>query len=214
MIDKNLKYDSSYTSEPLFYKNHEKTIWQTYNETSDGSLRFHDDVDNYQVAYSIFYKIFYQHLKDFVKNKIIVDAGSGTGRNFPILSTFKPKKILSVEMYEDFIPEQKLFSTCVFPFLKNKKIATPIEFYNETMESFVDRKLNIDTIFFFESWHLMKFDYIFNSVNCDLVFCTHPLTHFNLNECLKKYSYKLEEPITINDKNNQKNYFFAVAKKT
>lgn len=208
-----IKHESLYIEDPLYYKHHESCLYQTYNETFDGSFRFHDPVDNDQSMYSYFYKIFFQHFKDFVKNKIVVDAGSGTGRHFPILSAFRPQKILSVEMYKDFIEVQKKFSSCTFPFLKNKKIETDIEIFNETMESFIDKNIEFHTIFFFESWHLMNFDYIFKKVNCDLIFCTHPYTPYDLNDCLSNNGYKLNKKINVPCK-NEKDYFFAIAKKS
>jgi hypothetical protein len=199
---------------PLYYKNNEIVLWQTYNETYDGSLRIHDDVYNHQAFYPIHYKVFSKHLVNFVKDKIIVDAGSGTGRHFPIFSTFNPTKIVSVEMYDEFIPVQKKFASCIFPFLKNKKIETPIDYYHETMEAFVDRNLQVDTIFFYEDWHVMNFNYIFNKVNCDMIFYTHSYTPCVLEEVLKEHNYTLIKKIETPKGNNTfKDYFYAIAKK-
>jgi len=203
------------SNHPLYYKKHEKTMQSnTYQSTANGEIRIDDNVNNY-VNLQIF-KLFANHeyMKKFITNKIVVDVGSGIGKNFPLLSFFKPKKIISVEKEFHFIEEQKLFSQCIFPFLPKKTIQQPIEIFNETIEFWITRGINFDTMIFFELWQHVKFDEILKDSNSDIIIFTRKGLSVDIFEHLENVNYNVVDIIESEKiKNNEKNYFFVFCKK-
>ena len=89
---------------------------------------------------------FSQDLNKFFLNRTVVDAGSGLGRFIPLISFFKPKKIISLEPIEHLIEKQKIFCTRKFLFLSNKPILSNIEYYNLKIEDFLNSEKNFDTL--------------------------------------------------------------------
>lgn len=171
-----------------------------------------DDVDNYQSdVKGLIKKLHKTNFCNYIKNKTIVDAGSGIGKFFPLLSFFKPKQILSVEIDNNLMEEQKKFTKCIFPFIPNGKICSNIFFYNEMMENFVKNNTNFDTIFFFQNWNYMNFVEICNNTNSDIVLFTKLSIKYNIHEFIQKTNYEIVDIIEIQE-NNPKEYFFLFLK--
>jgi hypothetical protein len=173
-----------------------------------------DCIDNFQNDVLPHIKILQDTpLKNFIKNKIIVDSGSGLGKFLPLLSFFKPQKIISVEFDNILLTEQKEFANCYFPFLPQKKLCNNIEFICDTMESFVKTRLNYDTVFFFQNWHYMNFDQILDYTNANLVFYTKNfiIEKFDLYTFLKNKQYHINQKIMLH---SESEYFFITASKT
>ena len=85
-----------------------------------------------------------------IKNKIVADIGSNTGRMIPVLSFFEPTKIVSIEPLQKFLNVQREFLKNKFSYLK-KKIITNIDFYEKSIDDIIDNNINFDTAFFMES---------------------------------------------------------------
>jgi hypothetical protein len=196
------------------FKNYQKKVIQNpYVRNMDQKYMDGDKIDNFQNDVLHLLKILYKSdLRDFITNKTIVDAGSGTGKYLTLLSAFMPKQILSVEPDINLLTEQITFNNCYFPFLPSKKICENIEFFNESMESFIVKNINFDTVFFFQNWHYMTFNNIISNTSADLVFYTKDsiVDTFDLYSFLNKNYYKIYKKITLDISNE---YFFLIAKK-
>ena len=133
--------------------------------------------------------------KDFLYNKIIVDAGSGLGRMIPLLSFFKPKKIISVEPDLTLLEKQKEFLKSKFYFLPNKKVNCEIEYINQNIEDFIDNKHNFDILCLFHVYAHLDIEKIFLNFNKNMLIMSNEknLKDRKLLDIIKKnnfiYSY-------------------------
>ena len=128
--------------------------------------------------------------KDFLYNKIVVDAGSGLGRIIPLLSFFKPKKIISVEPNLTLLEKQKEFLKSKFYFLPNKKINCEIEYYNQTIEEYMDNNCEFDVLCLFYADIYIDIRKVFLNFNKNAIIYNHikHLTKTNLLGIIKEYN--------------------------
>ena len=149
-------------------------------------------------------------ISSFIKNKTVVDAGSGIGRFLTFISFYRPLKIISVEQDSNFINEQKEFIKSKFLFLPNKKICKDIDFYNEIVETFVDKTINYDTICFFHVWNFLRFEEILKKTSADLLILTRFRSLGNLYQLLTDNNYIFN----MVDLKNADGDIFIIAKKS
>jgi len=133
--------------------------------------------------------------KDFFYNKIIVDAGSGLGRMVPLLSFFKPKKIISVEPDLILLEKQKKFLNSEFYFLPKKKINCEIEYINQNIEDFIDNKHNFDTLCLFYVIAYLDINKVFLNFNKNMLIMnsTRNLKDGKLLDIIKENNLNIHE---------------------
>jgi hypothetical protein len=187
-----------------------KVIYHLYKRTNSDIIEENDYVVNeqYDVINTI-KKLEKYDIASFIKNKTVVDGGSGIGRFLTFISFYKPLKIISVEQDIDLIKEQQEFIKSKFLFLPNKKICQNIDFYNEIIESFVDRPLNYDTICFVHMWHFLRFEEILKKISADLLIFTRFRSLNNLYELLNDNNYMVKTIDLCTDERD----IFIIAKK-
>lgn len=148
-----------------------------------------DTVDNHQNIPLINW--FHENnYKDFLYNKIVVDARSGLGRIIPLLSFFKPKKIISVEPNLTLLEKQKEFLKSKFYFLPNKKINCEIEYYNQTIEEYMNNNCDFDVLCLFYADQYIDIRKVFLNFDKDALIVNHKkhLTKRNLLGIIKEYN--------------------------
>jgi hypothetical protein len=133
--------------------------------------------------------------KDFFYNKIIVDAGSGLGRMVPLLSFFKPKKIISVEPDLILLEKQKKFLNSEFYFLPKKKINCEIEYINQNIEDFIDNKHNFDILCLFYVIAYLDINKVFLNFNKNMLIMnsTRNLKDGKLLDIIKENNLNIHE---------------------
>jgi 16S rRNA G527 N7-methylase RsmG len=133
--------------------------------------------------------------KDFFYDKIIVDAGSGLGRMIPLLSFFKPKKIISVEPDLTLLEKQKKFLNSEFYFLPKKKINCEIEYINQNIEDFIDNKHNFDILCLFYVIAYLDINKVFLNFNKNMLIMnsTRNLKDGKLLDIIKENNLNIHE---------------------
>jgi 2-polyprenyl-3-methyl-5-hydroxy-6-metoxy-1,4-benzoquinol methylase len=133
--------------------------------------------------------------KDFFYDKIIVDAGSGLGRMIPLLSFFKPKKIISVEPDLTLLEKQKKFLNSEFYFLPKKKINCEIEYINQNIEDFIDNKHNFDILCLFYVITYLDINKVFLNFNKNMLIMnsTRNLKDGKLLDIIKENNLNIHE---------------------
>jgi hypothetical protein len=169
------------TSKKLYTELTERATYIAKN-TLNPQKTWVDNVNNYQNTHLIewFNK---NNYRDFFYNKIIVDAGSGLGGKIPLLSFFKPKKIISVEPNSEFLEKQKEFLDSKFYFLPNKKINCDLEYLNISIEDFIDGKYNFDILCLFYTHPYIDIRKVLTNINKDVIILSN-IKHLNKGNLL------------------------------
>jgi len=142
--------------------------------------------------------------EDFFCDKVIVDVGSGVGRMIPLLSFFKPKKIISVEPDLTLLEKQKKFLNSEFYFLPKKKINCEIEYINQNIEDFIDNKHNFDILCLF---------YVIVHLDINKVFLNFNKNMLIMNSTRNLKDGKLLDIIKENDLNIHEYHEFSTEEK-
>jgi len=194
----------------LIHDKYNKVVYQTYKRTNTDIIEENADIDCKQDGViEIIKKLQNYDIESFIKNKTVVDVGSGIGKFFTFISYYKPSKIISVEQDRNFLKEQREFIKLKFPFIPNKKVCEHIDFYNEIMESFVDHSLHYDTVCFFHVWNFLNFEEILKKISSDLLILTRFRSLNNLYDTLKENNYAVN---TV-DLCSEDGKIFIIAKK-
>ena len=152
-----------------------------------------DDVNNYQNTHLLEW-LSRNNYKDFFYDKIIVEAGSGLGAKIPLLSFFKPKKIISIEPNLELLEKQKKFLKSKFYFLPNKKITCEIEYLNIRIEDFIANNNNFDVLCLFHADQYIDIRKVFADFNKNAIIYNHVkhLTKGNLSGIIKEYNFNYD----------------------
>ena len=109
-------------------------------------------------------------INNILKNKIIVDGGSGTGRYIPFFNFCKANTVYSVEPNEKYFNFQKKWLKNKFYFLKNKKITINVFDHQIKLEDFIDKKLKYDTLWCGQSLPQCNFEYVLKNQTAKFIF--------------------------------------------
>jgi len=138
-------------------------------------------------------------INNILKNKIIVDGGSGVGRFIPFFDFCKANTVYSVEPNKKYFDFQKKWLKNKFYFLKNKKITINVFDYQIKLEDFIDKKLKYDTLWCSQALSQVDFEYVLKKQTAEFIFAENikkdtyisKLPEEKLIELLGKYGYTI-----------------------